>query len=174
MAHPPSVSGETKPPIRESVWMRKRQVLIAAAIAALLQCISALPPSQPQTVHAVGVDRLHQYPGTYQWAPGAFLYLQLWSEFTGTNQLVAFDESGEVRTLFPTEPDRFFAGPGAALSNSVEARIQFHRDSAGKVLSLSWERDGAPTRVARRVEIEKRQDVQFSNGEVRLAGSLIT
>src|SRR5262249_30056758 len=128
------VSGETKPPIRESVWMRKRQVLIAAAIAALLQCIAALPPSQPQTVHAVGVDRLHQYPGTYQRAPGAFLYPQLWSEFTGTNQLVAFDEAGEARTLFPPEPPRFFAGRGAALSNSAEARIHFPGFSAGRVL----------------------------------------
>ena len=34
-------------------------------------------------------------------------------------QLVAFDESGQRRTLYPTEPDRFFEGPGFA----VERRL---------------------------------------------------
>ncbi len=90
------------------------------------------------------------------------------------NQLVAFDESGELRALYATDPDRFFAGPGAGVSSSVESRVEFQRDGTGAVRSLTWQREGAPLRIARRVEIEKREDVRFSNGETQLAGTLIS
>ena len=112
--------------------------------------------------------------GPISWEPNAFVYLQMWSELSGSNQLVAFDESGEVRTLYPTEPDRFFAGPGAAVPDAVESRIEFQRDASGKIASLTWSRDGAPARTARRVDIERHEDVRFSNGDVQLAGTLIS
>ncbi len=59
--------------------------------------------STPQTPDVRFVDEkiLREYAGAYRWEPNAFVYLQMWSEFTGKNQLVAFDESGEVRTLYP-------------------------------------------------------------------------
>ena len=41
----------------------------------------------------------------YRWGPDAFVYLQLWHEFSGFDkpgQLVAFDESGVIRVLYPT------------------------------------------------------------------------
>ena len=98
----------------------------------------------------------------------------MWSEFAGKNQLVAFDESGEVRTLYPTADDRFFTGPGAAVSTAIESRTDFQRDATGKVISMTWRRGGAGPRIARRVEIEKRQDVSFSNGGIDLAGTLIS
>jgi pimeloyl-ACP methyl ester carboxylesterase len=98
----------------------------------------------------------------------------MWSELPGTNQLVAFDENGEVRTLYPTGPDRFFTGPGAAIPSAIESRIQFERDARGKIVSLTWSREGAPARTARRVDIERREEVRFSNGDVHLAGTLIT
>ena len=37
-----------------------------------------------------------------------------------------------------------------------------------------WRRDGAAPRAARRVEIEKREDVVFSNGDIQLSGTLIS
>ncbi|HVH72962.1 MAG TPA: alpha/beta fold hydrolase [Candidatus Dormibacteraeota bacterium] len=122
-----------------------------------------------------GLDekRLRQYAGTYQWDRNDFVYLQMWSEFTGTNELVAFDDSGEVRTLYPEDRDRFFAGIGAAAPATVESRIEFHRDASGEITSLSWLQEGASRRLARRVEIESREDVYFSSGEIRLAGTLI-
>ena len=101
-------------------------------------------------------------------------YLQIWPELTGTKQLVAFDETGELRTLFPTEPDRFFTGPGAAVPAPVESRIEFQRVDSGKVASLTWSRAGAPARTARRMNIERHEDVRFANGDVQLAGTLIT
>ena len=130
--------------------MRNRRTLIGATVATILLAVRTVPlPCQTPAVRAVGEEALREYAGAYQWRPDAFLYLQLWSEFTGTNQLVAFDESGEVRTLYPTDRDRFFAGPAAADPTAVESSIEFQRDAAGRIISLTWCRDGAPPRVAR-------------------------
>ena len=70
--------------------------------------------------------------------------------------------------------DRFFAGPGAAVATAIESTIDFQRDGVGKIISLTWQRDGAPLRVARRVEIEKRENVRFFSGGIQLAGTLIS
>jgi uncharacterized protein len=125
-------------------------------------------------VRSVDEKVLRDYTGTYQWDHDAFVYLQIWSELTGTNQLVAFDESGEVRVLYPIDRDRFFAGPGAAIPAAIESRVEFQREAGGSITSLKWEREGTPRRTARRVEIEKHEDVHFSNGSIQLAGTLIS
>ena len=144
---------------------------------ALFGTVIALWALQTPTVRTVEEEVLREYAGVYRWAPNAFLYLQLWNEFVGFDQpgqLVAFDESGEVRTLYPVGRDQFFAGPGMAVSTSIESRIEFQRDAAGRIISLSWRRDDAVPRSAHRVEIEKREDVRFSNGAIQLAGTLIS
>jgi pimeloyl-ACP methyl ester carboxylesterase len=146
-------------------------MFLATVLLAAPLTLSAL---QTPTVRAVEEKVLREYAGPYQWEQEAFLYLQLWRELAGTNQLVAFDESGEVRTLYPTDRDRFFAGPGAAVPTAVESRIEFQRDATGKITSLTWRRDGATPRIARRVEIERRADVRFSSGDIQLAGTLIS
>jgi pimeloyl-ACP methyl ester carboxylesterase len=120
---------------------------------------------------------LREYAGVYRSEPNAFVYLQMWNEFTGftkPSQLVAFDESGDVRTLYPTDRDRFFAGPGIAVPATVESRIEFQRDSTGRIASLTWQREGAPLRAAGRVEIEKREDVRFPSHDLQLTGTLIS
>ena len=119
---------------------------------------------------------LREYTGVYRWGEHAFVYLQLWNEFSGfdkPSQLVAFDESGDVRVLYPEGRDRFVTGSGAAVSTSVEARVEFRRDESGKVASLTWRR-GADARTAHRIAAEKHEDVRFSNGDVQLTGTLIT
>ena len=137
----------------------------------------ALAARQSPTVRDMDEKVLREYAGVYHWAPDSFVYLQLWNEFSGFDkpgQLVSFDESGEIRVLYPADRDQFFAGPGAAISTSVESRIDFQRDGAGKIVSLGWRREGAVPRTARRVEIERHEDVGFSNGEIRLAGTLMS
>ncbi len=148
--------------------------LIGATVAAVLLTAPLGCGAQKPGVRSTDVGVLREYAGTYQWGPDAFLYLQLWNEFAGTDQLVAFDESGDVRTLYPTDRDRFFAGPGAAVSDAIESRVQFQRDRNGKVASLTWLRGGGAMRTARRVEIEKREEVRFSSGDIQLAGTLIS
>jgi dienelactone hydrolase len=155
----------------------RKWMLAGAVVCAILLVTLAARSLQSPTVRTLDEAALREYVGVYQWAPDAFVYLQLWKEFTGftePSQLVAFDETGELRTLYPTGADRFFAGPGAAVPASVESRIEFQRDPAGKIASLTWSREGTPARTARRVDIERREDVRFSNGDVTLAGTLIS
>jgi uncharacterized protein len=153
--------------------MRTSIAIGAAFAAAFVGAAMASAALQTPTVLSVDQTVLHQYAGVYQWGPNAFVYLQIWDEGK-PGQLVAFDESGDVRTLYPTQHDQFFAGPGFAVSTSIESRIEFQRARGGKITSLTWQREGAAARMAKRVEIEKREDVSFSNGDVRLAGTLIS
>jgi dienelactone hydrolase len=159
--------------VSRGMVMRKWIVVGLVILTALLGTLIARSFQGP-AIRTVDEASLREYAGTYQWEPNAFVYLQIWSELSGSNQLVAFDETGEVRTLYPTEPDRFFAGPGAAVPTAVESRIDFQRDASGEIASLTWSRDGAPARIARRVDIERHEDVRFSNGDVQLAGTLIS
>src|SRR5207302_9874016 len=75
---------------------RRSSDLVAAAI--LFATVIAIFASQVPPVRDIDENTLRQYEGVYQWAPDAFLYLQIWNELAGKNQLVAFDESGDVRT----------------------------------------------------------------------------
>src|SRR6266545_356803 len=162
---------------RAKTRMRSPKTIGATVAAVLFGMMIALPALQIPAVRALDEKVLREYTGVYRWDPNAFVYLQLLNEFVGfdkPSQLVAFDESGEVRTLYPTGRDQFVAGPGMAVSAPIESRIEFQRDGTGRITSLTWQREGAAQRLARRVEIEKREDIYFSNGEVRLAGSLIS
>ena len=116
---------------------------------------------------------LTTYAGVYQWTPNAFVYLQPWIELTGKPQLVAFDENGELRALYPVGTDEFTAGAAAAIPTPVESRIKFQRNASGHIVSLTWQRVNEAPRTARRVDIEKKEDVSFENGDIHLAGTLI-
>ena len=74
------------------------RTLVAVFITGTAVCCA------PQTRSVLSIDEktLREYTGVYRWHDKAFLYLQMWSELTGKNELVAFDESGQVRTLYPT------------------------------------------------------------------------
>jgi pimeloyl-ACP methyl ester carboxylesterase len=151
--------------------------MLAGALVFTIVIETVTARSQQPPAGTINEMALREYTGVYSWEPTGFVYLQMWNEFSGVSnpsELVAFDESGEVRTLYPTDRDRFFAGPGMAVSASIESRIEFQRDGTGKIASLTWHRDGAAPRTARRVEIEKREDIRFANGGVQLTGMLIT
>jgi uncharacterized protein len=156
--------------------MRDRKLIAQTVAAVVLADIGAISAAaQAPTVSAVDEKLLREYTGVYQWERNAFVYLQMWDEFSGFGKpkLVSFDESGEVRTLYPTDRDKFFAGPGAAVPTSIESRVDFQRDVAGKITSLTWRREGSPTRIGRRVDIERHENVSFSDGDIRLAGTLL-
>lgn len=166
--------------VQRSRRMRTRHVWIVIGVtlaAALLGPVIGLLALQTPIVRSVDEQILHKYTGVYRWDSDAFVYLQMWNEFSGfanPGGLTAFDESGEVRTLYPTGRDLFLVGSGAAVPSSIEARVEFQRDEAGQVVSLTWTREGGVPRTARRVHIEKQEDVRFSNGTIQLAGTLIS
>src|SRR5436190_5819176 len=118
-----------------------RPVIVTAAATFLLGVNAVVMGCQGPVVRAADESQLREYVGTYERATDKFVCLQLWSELTGTNQLVAFDESGQLRALYPTDRDAFFVGPGAAVPTSVEARIKFLRDGSGKINALTWQRE---------------------------------
>jgi dienelactone hydrolase len=144
----------------------------AVGVVCLGSVLARAAPRQVPPRLAVDEQVLREYAGVYQWDPSSFVYLQLWPELTGAAQLVAFDESGEVRALYPTEHDKFFTGPGAAISSAVESRIEFQRDRSGKITSMLWRREDGATRTAKRADTETREDVKFPSGDSQLAGTL--
>jgi len=155
-----------------------RSLTVVAAMGAIAVAGVAAGPGDRQAPSVSAVDEavLREYTGVYRWDDKTFLYLQMWNEFSGFDkpaQLVAFDESGEVRVLHPTGTDQFFTGPGAAITGAVESRIDFERDNTSQPSILTWRRDGIPPRLARRVDVERHERVQFSSGSVQLAGTLI-
>jgi pimeloyl-ACP methyl ester carboxylesterase len=159
-----------------SVQTRRGAAIGKTMIVALFGGLIAISARQTPVVHPVDESVLREYTGVYQWGLNAFVYLQMWDEFSGFGkpQLVAFDESGDVRTLYPIDGNNnFFAGPGAAMPASIESRVAFQRDAAGKIVSLTWQRNGVAPRTAKRVETEKWDDVRFTNRDVQLTGTLI-
>ena len=94
---------------KRGMVMRKWIVVGLIVLAALVSTLIARSFQSP-AIRAVDEAILREYAGTYQWDRNAFVYLQIWPELTGTNQLVAFDETGELRILYPSAPDRFFTG----------------------------------------------------------------
>ena len=93
---------------------RGRVAIGATIVVALFGGLIAISARQAPVVPPVDERALREYTGVYQWGPNAFVYLQMWDEFSGFGkpQLVAFDESGDVRTLYPT--DRTSSSPAPA------------------------------------------------------------
>jgi dienelactone hydrolase len=155
-----------------------RGLLAAGAIVATaFVAVMARPYLQDPASRAVDERVLRDATGAYRWESNGFLYLQPWKEFSGfdkPSQLVAFDEAGDVRVLYPDGRDRFVAGPGVAVTTSIESRIAFERDAGGAITGLTWQRGDAAPRRARRTDTERREDVQFPSGDLRLTGTLLT
>jgi pimeloyl-ACP methyl ester carboxylesterase len=156
--------------MRLQSWMSVVLALVLAGMASA----AARSSGQGPVVRTLDEKTQDEYAGVYRWDDGTYLYLQTWAELTATRQLVAFDESGEIRALFAVDRDRFITGPGAGLSAPIESQIRALRNADGIVTSLTWQRGDDPARTGRRMEVEKREDVQFKNGDVRLAGTLIS
>ena len=74
-------------------WSLVGVTFATGLLGAMIVCSALQAPS----VRSVDESILREYGSVYQWEPNAFVYLQTWSKFTGTNQLVSFDESGELR-----------------------------------------------------------------------------
>src|SRR6185295_2564481 len=130
---------------------RRALAIGAMIVVTLFGALDAISARQSPVVQPADAKALREYTGVYQWRPNAFVYLQMWDEFSGFGkpQLVAFDESGDVRTLYPTDGNNnFFTGPGAAMPASIESRVAFQRDAAGKIVALTWQRDGVASRTA--------------------------
>ena len=117
-------------------------------------------------------------PAPYSWGSGTFVYLQLWNEFSGFDepaQLVAFDDRRpRSRALSHSEPTSSSPGQEPRFPDRSRRESGFSATAQGDHLLSSGGRQGEPVRTARRVESEKHEAVRFANGDVRLAGTLIS
>ena len=152
--------------------MRLSRGRFAIVSLALVLLPLAACAQSPRTID-VDASKLREYVGPYRWQDSGFVYVQVWGELTAKNQLVAFDEAGEVRALFPTAPDSFVAGPAAGVASPVESHVAFRRERTGAVTGFSWRRGDEPQRMAQRAATERSEEVRFANGDVRLSGTLL-
>jgi uncharacterized protein len=142
------------------------------SVSAVIGACSVAAFGQHEAAEMTQNSELREFTGTYQSGPNAYLYMQIWNELSGAPQLVAFDESGTVRSLYPEGNGRFVAGTKAGVRDPVESTIQFERDADGKITSLTWQKGDSRPLLATHVRTEKREDITIPNGSVRLAGTL--
>src|SRR5687768_7631188 len=117
-----------------------RIAIVTGTTTVIAGCIAAfvILALQTTTMPTLDPQALRDYAGAYEWEQGGFVYLQPWSELTGKNDLVAFDEAGDVRVLYSADRDRFTAGRVAAVPTPVESEVAFERDRTGNVVAFSW------------------------------------
>lgn len=103
-----------------------------------LQTMTAVRvPEAPQVIE-VSAERLQDYVGSYEFAPGLISVVSL-----DGAQLVE-QTTGQQRTeLMPIGPDAFYAPP------DVAARVTFERDAAGRVITQVYSADGQTFRAPR-------------------------
>ena len=128
----------------------------------LVRSAVALPSPAPS------IDAAN-YAGTYRAADGRSIVITSWF----WNELRYVDtETGRVGTLFALSDREFFAGSAEYVPAPVASRFNFDLDDAGAANALTMKvSDGEATRFARTRTIE--EDITFSNGDVKLAGTLI-
>ena len=63
--------------------MRQRKLINHTFATVVLAYFVAISRAQAPTVTVVDEKLLREYIGTYQWETNAFVYLQMWDEFSG-------------------------------------------------------------------------------------------
>lgn len=110
---------------------------------------------------------------TYRWDSGGFIDVLRWDEL-GPGRLVAFDDEGWIRVLFPTGDGVFTAGQSIGVPDPTQARVRFEPfDGAAPIRKLVWEPQSDARRVASRVQDCEEEEIEFASGATRLAGTLL-
>lgn len=113
-----------------------------------------------------------RYTGAYEFDDGTLMVIGPRDTTDLRFKLV----NGETGALWPTDKNGNFAGgDGWAEREPVSNRVQFQRDSSGRVTGLTWQRTGSaksPSGNAIRVPLRE-EIVTFPSGELTLRGKLI-
>ena len=148
--------------------MRKWIVVGLIVLAALVSALIARSFQSP-AIRAVDDAILREYTGTYEWDRNAFVYLQIWPELTETNQLVAFDETGELRipgraeiALQPVFPNVFYG--------SLVNLIKFSRGAGAAGDRLHGQPDQRPQSAlrARSIVLAESRPTSVAETSIRL------
>ena len=124
-------------------------------------------------VHELPPQSSEAFAGTYQTSGGSFISIALFDFGDGKQRLAYLDSaSGHWGILFPTSADSFTFGSARSGRFPITFKIKFVRDNSGKILGLVWNHDNSKG-AAKKVELYKEEQVEFSSGTIKLSGVLI-
>jgi hypothetical protein len=150
-----------------SLSVRLNLSIIVAAVLLLVFGFVAVAECSPRG----NVD--DAYYGNYRATDGHMFGVDQFINDAGDRVALISDyQSGIVRQLFPISDSEFVMGPGFEVQSPVELKVRFVRDGGGKVTGVSLQPTGGQENFAKRVPLAQ-QEVVFSNGQVRLAGTLM-
>ena len=119
-------------------------------------------------------ESLAPYIGIYQNKSGAFTSAAIFDPGDSRNRLLFTNlNSGLIRVLSPVAENIFSAGPGLLVPLPIEMQVTFHRTGTEQASGLGVRKEGLPEEAATRVMC-RREEVTFKDGEISLAGTLIT
>jgi pimeloyl-ACP methyl ester carboxylesterase len=126
-------------------------------------------------VHTVAIDPkvFDQYVGDYQ--IGRDKYVSI-GRTNYPMAAISFTESDTNRFghLFPTSETTFFGGAARLVPYPVEINVTFVKNKQDQVTALKWKPKGSAERTAKKVKLYNQEEVNFSNENVTLAGTLTT
>jgi len=123
------------------------------------------------TLARVNPSLYDSYVGTYQREPNKFLLIT-WGAF-GHLRLVDPDAGTSV-ALFPSSETTFFFGANVVGSTTAQQTVSFTRNDSGSVTSLTVRQPNIPDKTLPRVDRYRQEQVRFRNGNVTLAGTLLS
>ncbi|MEJ7577276.1 MAG: alpha/beta fold hydrolase [Pyrinomonadaceae bacterium] len=126
--------------------------------------------------HLVRVARVNtraynDYVGAHQVAPNS-TNLVTWSAFRHLRVVNINEGAGD--SLLPLSENRFFLGRSVVDSTTPAEIVTFVRNAQGQVTGFTLHKDGNLVVSAPKAEPYRQEQVSFRNGNVRLAGTLLT
>lgn len=131
-------------------------------------------------VMQVNPELFDEYAGGYELPSGRLVFITRGDRFASKppfnverSWLQFFDDMGRTRLLFPTSQSEFFAGPAYAIPAPVTIRVEFLRDSGGRVTGLRWREGLASDMYARRTSRYASEEIRFAHDSLAFAGRLL-
>ena len=109
--------------------------------------------------------------GTYRTATGRVIGIAPFSEF-GARLMVIDYESGRIGPLYPVSRDQLIVGHSIISPTFPADSLTLIRSDTGEVEQIRFAERGLPVVVAARLGTRD-EEVRFSSGSVRLAGTLV-
>jgi dienelactone hydrolase len=130
-------------------------------------------PAPFHLIHRMAYDSsvVRRLAGNYRIAPDRVISMGPMDEANGW---LAFFDSKTRRggILYGLSDTVFFTGPTFGIDYPIAIRVGVQRDSCGAVRGLTWRERGTRERRAVRLDDLISEDVAFTNGPVRLAGTV--
>ncbi|MDQ3856220.1 MAG: hypothetical protein M3281_07495 [Chloroflexota bacterium] len=134
--------------------------LLFLSILGLLAFQACSRSSQPAAARDAELMRFDRLRGDYRMDDGRVLY------FGRFGPRPLFYQDGDVVTFIrPLSGTRYEVEGGGV--------VEFQTDASGQGTAVSLMRRGVPESTGRRVQLYRKEEVRFSNGEARLSGTLL-